>query len=204
MLFTANKNERFFERQMTSVPNFRPRSTGFVFLCHYEMDTEYLPYPMLIALAFFNINNSLFQSRLYEMIQERSCKLMLFGSNTHRTVFHQAMEKCKIQSPAFLSALFLLTADIGLWNRVKPCINGSKIWFDDVLICGISLPAYTLFKTAKDLYSDSDAKHINFNDLSDKKLIDHTTFALICKAMTIRRYGLRVLEASERNSVVRY
>ncbi len=48
--------------------------------------------------------------------------------------------------------------------------------------------SYPLYCAAKDLYLGT--KHITINDLADNKLIGSKTFALICNAMAIRKFGL--------------
>ena len=55
--------------------------------------------------------------------------------------------------------------------------------------------SYPLYCAAKDLYLGT--KHITLNDLADNKLINAKTFALICNAMAIRKYGLGAIQFTD-------
>ncbi len=57
--------------------------------------------------------------------------------------------------------------------------------------------SYPLYCAAKDLYLGT--KHITINDLADNKLIGSKTFALICNAMAIRKFGLGAVRYIEKN-----
>ena len=55
--------------------------------------------------------------------------------------------------------------------------------------------SYPLYCAAKDLYLGT--RHITINDLADNKLINAKTFALICNAMAIRKYGLGAIQFTD-------
>lgn len=101
-----------------------------------------------------------------------------------------------------MSALYLLTADLKLWNVARRYMEGNSIHFSKIKLCGIHPDGYTLFCGAKDLYLGT--KHLSVGDLSDPELITPKMFALICNAMAIRRFGLGAInyrkDGSEENA----
>ena len=79
--------------------------------------------------------------------------------------------KRDIKNYALMSALYLLTADLKLWNVARRYMEGNSIHFSKIKLCGIHPDGYTLFCGAKDLYLGT--KHLSVGDLSDPELITH-------------------------------
>ena len=67
----------------------------------------------------------------------------------------------------------------------------NRIHFDKMNLGSVDENAYALFCCAKDLYADT--KHITIADLADEQLISPKMFELIYEAISIRRFGLEVL-----------
>lgn len=130
------------------------------------------------------------------MIRESRYELMLYRGSDHKNLFEKVIRERSHMPPAFLAALYLLTADNELWHKVNSCVNGSSVRFESAHLYGITPEAYTLFMTAKDLCCGS--KHTTLTDLADRELIDHRMFTLLCNAMAFRRYGMRAFEITER------
>ena len=64
----------------------------------------------------------------------------------------------------------------------------SALMLNTVLWSSSLIAAYPIYIAAKDLYLGT--KHITINDLADNNLIGAKTFALLCYAMAIRKFGL--------------
>lgn len=127
---------------------------------------------------------------------------MEFQDTKHRLIFAEAIQKRDIKNYALMSALYLLTTDLKLWNVARRYMEGNSIHFSKIKLCGIHPDGYTLFCGAKDLYLGT--KHLSVGDLSDPELITPKMFALICNAMAIRRFGLGAInyrkDGSEENA----
>lgn len=143
-----------------------------------------------------------FQRRLKQHLKESEERPMEFQDTKHRLIFAEAIQKRDIKNYALMSALYLLTADLKLWNVARRYMEGNSIHFSKIKLCGIHPDGYTLFCGAKDLYLGT--KHLSVGDLSDPELITPKMFALICNAMAIRRFGLGAInyrkDGSEENA----
>ena len=111
-----------------------------------------------------------------------------FRNNAHRTVFLEVSRNMNRSNNAALAALYLLTADIRLWNQVKDCVQHNQILFDQMRPKNHSINSYVLFSVAKDLSLGTN--HMTLCDLADTELIPPKVFAIICNSMAIYRLGL--------------
>ena len=111
-----------------------------------------------------------------------------YKNDDHQKLFEKIIEKKNQNNYTLMSAIYLLTADLKLWNCVKKDIMKNKIHFENVQLGNTSVNGYTLFCCAKDLYCGT--KHLTVADLADKTLVSQSQFELICNAMAIKRFGL--------------
>ena len=121
---------------------------------------------------------------------------MPFRNEEHKAAFETAVKKTDKNNHRLMSALYLLTANLKLWEIMKQHTEKNGILFDNVKLGTISEKAYTLYCTAKDLYLGT--KNLSVCDLADENLLSAKTFALICDAMAVQRIGLTALKSSER------
>ena len=132
-----------------------------------------------------------FLRRLRRYIKESEAIPMTFINEKHRLAFDEALTRLNQydkKNTALMSALYLLTADYRLWFQTKRFVENHSISFGKLRPKNCSEESYPLYCAAKDLYLGT--KHITLNDLADNKLIGSKTFALICNAMAIRKFGL--------------
>ena len=94
-----------------------------------------------------------------------------------------------------MAAMYLLTADLPLWNRVKGSIRENSIDFDEIRLNTVTENGYTLYSASKDMYFNTD--HVSLSDIFDTKLIPEKMFNVIITAINIRRLGLTKAEAIE-------
>ena len=113
---------------------------------------------------------------------------MDYRSEKHRIAFTDAVQKLNRKNDALMAALYLLTADHRLWLVAKRNVQRNEIDLTAVKIPHCSEDTYTLLCAAKDLYLGT--KHLTVGDLADSTVVPPKTFALICNAMAIRRFGL--------------
>jgi hypothetical protein len=162
-----------------------------------------IPFSELLNAAFLEVKNRAFRSRINQYMKESGGKPMLYRGDDHKALFEKAIAVRNIQSAAFLAALYLLTADNRLWSKAKSFVSGTAINFGAIRLGDISVEAYALFMAAKDLYGANEVgtghfKHITISDLTDKEIIGHKIFVIICNAMTFRRYGMNALKVAEK------
>lgn len=170
MLFCDNPADRFYERLMQTVPKHRKKDT---------FDTP----DSTLIMSFLRIEGE---------------EYMMFKNEKHRMIFEEIIRKKDKKDYALMAALYLLTADLRLWNMAKHHMEKTTINFKEIKLKGIHESGYTLFCGAKDLYTGT--RHLCIADLADAELIPPKLFGLFCNAMAIRRVGLRAVKSAESGS----
>lgn len=225
MIFMEDKYERSLEKLMTEVPNFKRRFSG-IRVIEYSKNTcdcKLCPYhkgkqcklPIcpfveermtaglvkryeIVQKALENIKKPSFVRRFENYITESRKKDMVYRNEKHEQIFNEAIQKMDKNNYGLMSAIYLLTADLSLWNKVKYHIEKNCIFFEKINRKSFTEMSYTLFCTSMDLCRGT--KHITVSDLSDTKLISPVLFTLICNAMAIRRYGLIAVNAETKEN----
>ena len=123
---------------------------------------------------------------------------MRYKNEKHQREFEEALRKRDKKDYAMIAALYLLTADLRLWNLSKRHVGKIEINFADIRLKNIHENGYALFCCAKDLCLGT--KHLTVADLADTDLIPPKLFELICNAMAIRRFGLGAIKTTERTN----
>ena len=139
-----------------------------------------------------------FVKRLNQYLKESEENPMYFKNEKHRTAFTEAVAKLDKKDYALMAAVYLLTADLRLWNLSKRHVGKISINFADIRLKNIHENGYALFCCAKDLCLGT--KHLTVADLADTDLIPPKLFELICNAMAIRRFGLGAIKTTERTN----
>ncbi len=194
MYFMQNDRLREIEKLMQRVPNFRPRGYGVIAIRITEIPPSTFAGVMMETAS--AIRHRPFLFRLYQYLKESEEKPMIYKNDKHRTAFEAAIRKEGKKNYALLSALYLLTADGGLWRDTKRFVISGCICFEQVHLPNCTETAYALFCAAKDLYLGT--KHLTVSDLADQSLIPPKVFGLICNAMAIRRFGLDAIASVNR------
>jgi len=155
-----------------------------------------VPYAELVSRMAAEISVAAFTMRVQTLLQEKEVMELLFRNARHKNRWNSLAKKGLLEgkaSPAFASALFLLTSDEFLWNRAKYHVSGGKISFAEIDIRGIDTDGYAIFKTAKELYGGE--HHIRLSELTDPDLIGDKLLRLIVNSFVVRRYGLKAIKA---------
>lgn len=142
--------------------------------------------------------NAYMDARLHTVIHRFTGSLFL--TPAHR----QRMEQVKAQqghrrrrdTPAYFSAMFLLTSNEELCTRTANCFCKHGIEFDYAVMRDASPHNYTLFSAARDIYTNSSG--VAVSDLSNAEVVDTLAFSLIVNAMLVARYGCSVLKITDR------
>lgn len=136
------------------------------------------------------------------ILRESENNPMEFKNEKHRKVFAEAAEKLDKKNYKLMSALYLLTADLKLWNAVKRFVVKNEIRFQCIHLNGSTENGYTLYCAAKDLYLGT--KNLSVCDLADTQLIPSKMFGLVCNAMEIRRFGLGAINYKQNKQKEKY
>ena len=113
---------------------------------------------------------------------------MKFKNKNHQAVFNGEAHKMNRQDDVKMAVLYLLTADVQLWNASKKHIKKGNIDLDSIRVKNSNLKAYTLLCVAKDIACGT--CFLSLHDLGDTDLITPKMFGTITTALKIRRYGL--------------
>lgn len=94
--------------------------------------------------------------------------------------------------PNYAAAVFLLSADENLWEKVSKQVLDTGIYFDRIRLGSVTLEQYILFHAARDVYLGT--KHIRLSELTDRELIPDEILRLIVNAFVMERYGVDIVE----------
>ena len=108
----------------------------------------------------------------------------------------------KRDTPRFLAALYLLTANRDISMRTFNCFFRSGIDFGFARRRDISEHDYTLLMAAKSLYCGTN--EVTQADLADRQIIDDEAFRLIVNALLIVRFGTDALKITQRRGQYKY
>ena len=119
----------------------------------------------------------------------------IFYDSKHRNDFYGMLQKRRGRSIAhtskYAAAVFLLSVDEALWEKVKGNVMDTGIFFDRMKIGGVTLEQYILFHAAKDVYHNT--KHIRLSEMADRQLISDKILKVIVNAFVISRCGIEVI-----------
>ena len=135
------------------------------------------------------------KTRVEEIFTEVD-KELIFRNMKHRNDFYSLLmgkrSKTLQHTPNYAAAVFLLSADEELWDKVCKNVLDTGIYFDRVRLGGVTLEQYILFHAAKDVYNGT--KHIRLSELTDRDLILDEILRLIVNAFVIEKCGVDIVK----------
>ena len=200
---TEKEKQQFetYDRMMRAVPRMKPRGHGILINAIPETelsirirDGTASRYEVFFE-TFKSIRGKDFNNRLNDYLKESEDTDMSYRNNCHRRAFNAAIQKKDTNNYALLSALYLLTANYELWKCTRDYVVGNTVCFEQITLPNCTEDQYALYCAAKDLYLGT--KHMSIADLANSKQIAPQTFAIICNAMTVRRFGIGALKSME-------
>lgn len=150
------------------------------------------PLDKVLKETFAGVKNLKFKARLEEYIRESESGPLPFKNEKHRAIFTEAVKQMNQEDKREMSAVYLLTAENKLWKESKGKVGKRGIQLKRIRLWKSTPEAYTLLCSAKDLTQGT--KHMTLRDLGDKEVIPAKIFAIICNAMSIRKYGLGAIQ----------
>ena len=204
MYFSDNPSDRYYERMMVGIPNFKPRGHGVVIvgsrptepLVILRIQDGTATHREILTETTKAINHRRFRHRLNKYLKESEMNPMRYKNEKHQSEFEDAIRKKDKKDYAMMAALYLLTADLRLWHLSKRHVGKISINFADIRLKNIHENGYALFCCAKDLCLGT--KNLTVADLADTTIIEPKIFGVICNAMAIRRYGVGAVKFKER------
>lgn len=187
-----NPNLYALERQMKQPPGYRPRGHGF---CLSAIDWKSRGnYAEIVDCVISRMQLEELSERVAE-IYALEYKEKIFRDEEHRRVFYTLYmlksNEFLFELPNYAAAIFLLTADEKLWNKVRSNVLDTGIYFDRVKLGGVTLEEYILFHASKDVYYGT--KHIRLSELVDRELISDEVLKLIINALVIEKCGVEIV-----------
>lgn len=178
-LFCLSPALRILERQMQQPPGYRPRGYGICII--EEMDWKSRGnYSEIVDCVISRMQLEHLKKRVEEIFTEVD-KELIFRNMKHRNDFYSLLmgkrSKTLQHTPNYAAAVFLLSADEELWDKVCKNVLDTGIYFDRVRLGGVTLEQYILFHAAKDVYNGT--KHIRLPELTDRDLIPDEILRLI-------------------------
>ena len=111
---------------------------------------------------------------------------MNFRDKRHRHRFFEMWVRFGGRRPGFPAAIYLLASSDDLWSRTRRCvISNGGLDFSLTRIRGISVPQYTIYMAARDLYEETD--NVSLFSLTSSDAISRIEINLIETAVMIRR-----------------
>lgn len=189
------------ECEMVRKPNFQKRGSGVKIMSYDPMKTKTIlsdsctAYEDILKRMLREIRYSALTQRVNRAVHQKETEESFFQDDRHRTLFNHLLQAGELRevrsSSAFVSALFLLTADPFVWYRTSRCVSGGIIYFYDSL-WGANPSNQILYQTARDLYLG--AMHLSLADLCSSVVVSDQLFSLLMAAFLLRRYGISILE----------
>lgn len=97
----------------------------------------------------------------------------------------------KRNTSVYYAVMYLLASSDELLQRTSNCFFRKGIEFHYAALKNISPHNYTLYSTAKDLYTGT--VKLTLRDMADREVVDDEAFRLIINAVLIAKYGVHAL-----------
>ena len=160
--------------------------------CHKSTKTtEYLySFAAMMKNSFSSVKTFVFRYRLNLAIERAEELGSCFISIGHKRRFCEGLSALGVSSSLVAAQIFLLSANVRLWHKVKPYIISGKIAypFVELALQDVNDKAHSLYLAAKDLSDGS--KNISLSDISDEEHFDFDVFRMICYSVAIAAYGV--------------
>lgn len=192
-LFCTSPQLCVLERQMQQPPGYRPRGFGIYIMDGVDWQSRE-SYAEIVDCVISRMQMVHLKKRVDEIFGAAGSEMM-FGDMRHRKEFYSLLRGRRAgtlhDSPGYAAAVFLLSADEFLWERVRQNVLDTGIYFDRVRLGGVTLEQYILFHAAKDVHNGT--KHIRLSELTDRELVPDGILRLIINAFVIEKCGVEVI-----------
>ena len=115
---------------------------------------------------------------------------LFYTSKRHEHHFKNEVKYIEQKNSRLVAAVYLLTADKGLWEQCRNHINRNDIDFENFHPEHMSLNAYTFYQVAKDLMRET--RTVSIGDLVDEDSIPYVAIKVVaCSLGIVRPYPFK-------------
>ncbi len=186
MLFMNTPYWRGVEREMQTVPNFKPRRSGFQ-VNGVTLD-RFRDYKNAAASLLYSWKRDDVTERITAMYRKSGS---FFADSDHEKYFIEFIENNPFGGSRFYAAVFLLSAEFDLRKRLENAIINGAVDFRKINLKGISADGYTIYKSAKTIYTSN--PEITAAELFDKELADDLVLYIIFNGFLVAENGIKIL-----------
>ncbi len=187
MLFMNTPYWRAVEREMQTVPNFKPKGSGF--RVNGVTLTRYDDYKNAAAKLLYSWRRPDVTKRIAAIYRKSGT---LFYDLEHEKIFGNFIKNNPFGGCKFYAAVFILSAEFNLRKCLSDTIINGAVNFEKNNLKGISADGYTLYKAAKTVYTNN--PEITAAELFDKELVDDLILYIIFNGFLIAENGIKILE----------
>lgn len=195
--FLPDTDLRELEGEMRQIPGFTPRRSGVI--RGKAGLGQAAPYGELVLLFLGEIPPSHLSGRIMNLKNRGEVESFMFQNSRHKKAFRQVCEgndQGAFQSNYGLAAaVFLLSADLFLWERARESVTKNGIRYQEIKVCGIEPEGYALFCAAKEMCGGN--PKLSLSELGDKELISDSLLRLILNGILISRHGIGITAGNE-------
>ncbi len=167
--------------------------------CHKSTKITEYPYSFseMMKNSFTSVKTFAFRYRLNLAIERAEELGSCFISIGHKRRFCEGISALSVSDNLVAAQIFLLSANVRLWHKVKPYLISGKIAypFVELALQDVSDKAHSLYLAAKD-FSDG-SKNISLSDISDEEHFNFDVFRMICYSVAIAAYGVESVIMAE-------
>ena len=192
-LFCLSPELRGLEKQMQQPPGYRPRGYGIRIMEGLDW-RDRGNYPEIVDGVICRMQLETLKKRVDEIFGKTD--ELIFRNKKHRNDFYSLLigsrSKTLRISSGYAAAVFLLSADENLWDRVSRKVPDTGIYFERIKLGSVTLEQYILFHAARDVYQGT--RHIRLSELADRELIPDEILKLIVNAFVIEKCGVEMIK----------
>ncbi len=203
-LFCSSPQLCVLERQMQQPPGYG--SKGRRYLDHAN-EAEWRNRGTTLEIVDCVVKGQMMQmEHLKRRIEEIFCEAgqkLIFSSPAHKEKYLLLMRGKRADifcsHPNYAAAVFLLSAEDGLWERAKQHVTDTGIYFDRIRL-GVESHWNSIFCFMRQRMSTMAQKHIRLSELADRELVADMLLRLIVNAFVIQKCGVGMTKQEEWNA----
>jgi len=128
--------------------------------------------------------------------QKGATMKLKFHTEEHRNRFLSLFKRRRTNplrsEPEYVAAIYLLSADPELWEKVSEHITDENIDFRNIRLSGLSTNQYAIYKTAKDIFNGN--IKLKIYDIKAMVYLSEETINLLLTARKVKECGYGYIE----------
>lgn len=190
MLFMNTPYWRAVEREMQTIPNFKPRCSGF--RINGVMLENLISYESAAEKLLRRWKREDIADRISEKYRELQTP---YADKEHEEYFGKIIKEYPFNGSRYYAAIFVLSARNDLREHLKTAVRHNSIDFKKIGLKGISPDGYVLFKAAKAFLNEN--AEILPDELFDAELVNDLLLYIIFNGFLIIENGVKILRTGD-------